>query len=294
MAENDQKEYEKQQQERPEQHQERQPGREDEMIPPPVYIREDYRGSGKLRNRVALITGGDSGIGRSVAVHFAREGADVAIVYLEEHADAKKTRDLVEKESRRCLLLAGDVGREAFCREAVNATAEYFGRLDLLVNNAGEQHVRSEFSKVSSEQMEKTFRTNFFAYFYMAQAVLDHMGEGAAIINTTSITAYRGSDHLVDYSATKGAIVAFTRSLAKALAPSGIRVNGVAPGPIWAPLIPASFPAEAVKDFGKSTLMGRAGQPSEVGPCYVFLASEDASYMTGQVLHPNGGDFIST
>jgi NAD(P)-dependent dehydrogenase (short-subunit alcohol dehydrogenase family) len=294
MAESDQKEYEKQQQERPEQHQERQPGREGEMMPPPIYIRENYRGSGKLRNRIALITGGDSGIGRSVAVHFAREGADVAIVYLEEHADAQETKERVEKESRHCLLLAGDVGNEAFCRKAVSATIEGFGRLDLLVNNAGEQHVRSDFRQVSSEQMEKTFRTNIFAYFYMTQAALDHLGEGTAIINTTSITAYRGSDHLVDYSATKGAIVAFTRSLAKALAPAGIRVNGVAPGPIWAPLIPATFPAEAVKDFGKSTLMGRAGQPAEVGPCYVFLASEDASYMTGQVLHPNGGDFIST
>jgi NAD(P)-dependent dehydrogenase (short-subunit alcohol dehydrogenase family) len=294
MAYSDQKEYEKQLRERPEQHQERQPGQEGEMIPTPIYIRENYRGSCKLRNRIALITGGDSGIGRSVAVHFAREGADVAIIYLEEHADAQETKELVEKESRHCLLLAGDVGNEAFCRKAVSATIERFGRLDLLVNNAGEQHVRSDFRQVSSEQMEKTFRTNIFAYFYMAQAALDHLGEGAAIINTTSITAYRGSDHLVDYSATKGAIVAFTRSLAKALAPAGIRVNGVAPGPIWAPLIPATFPAEAVKDFGKSTLMGRAGQPAEVGPCYVFLASEDASYMTGQVLHPNGGDFLST
>lgn len=294
MAEKDQEGFQKQQKERPQQHQQRQPGREEKMIPTPIYIREDYRGSGKLDGKVALVTGGDSGIGRSVAVHFAREGADVAIVYLEEHGDAEETKSLVEAESRRCLLLPGDVGSENFCREAVGAAVDRFGRLDLLINNAGEQHVRSEFLEVSSEQMEKTFRTNFFAYFYMAQAALEHLGKGSAIINTTSITAYRGSDHLIDYSATKGAIVTFTRSLAKALAPKGIRVNGVAPGPIWAPLIPASFPPEAVKEFGKSTPMGRAGQPAEVAPCYVFLASEDASYMTGQVLHPNGGDFISS
>lgn len=288
------KEYEKQQEERPPQQQERQPGREQEMIPRPIYIRENYRGSGKLEKKVAIVTGGDSGIGRSVAVHFAREGADVAIVYLEEHADAEETRHLVEKENRRCLLIPGDVRHEAFCREAVAMTVDHFGRLDILINNAGEQHVRKDFRQVTSDQMKKTFSTNIFAYFYFANEALNHLKEGASIINTTSITAYRGSDHLIDYSATKGAIVSFTRSLSKSLAPQGIRVNGVAPGPIWAPLIPASFSAEEVKNFGKKTPMGRAGQPAEVGPCFVFLASEDASYFTGQVLHPNGGDFVCT
>jgi NAD(P)-dependent dehydrogenase (short-subunit alcohol dehydrogenase family) len=288
------KEYEKQQEERPPQQQERQPGREQEMVPRPIYIRENYHGSGKLEKKVAIVTGGDSGIGRSVAVHFAREGADVAIVYLEEHADAEETRHLVEKENRRCLLIPGDVRHEAFCREAVATTVDHFGRLDILINNAGEQHVRKDFRQVTSDQMKKTFSTNIFAYFYFANEALNHLKEGASIINTTSITAYRGSDHLIDYSATKGAIVSFTRSLSKALAPQGIRVNGVAPGPIWTPLIPASFSAEEVKNFGKKTPMGRAGQPAEVGPCFVFLASEDASYITGQVLHPNGGDFVCT
>jgi NAD(P)-dependent dehydrogenase (short-subunit alcohol dehydrogenase family) len=286
--------FRKLQEERPPQHQERQPGREGEMIPRPVYIRDGYRGSDKLEGKVALITGGDSGIGRSVAVHFAREGADVMITYLEEHTDAEETKGLVKQESRRCVILAGDLGEEGFCRDAVNATISHFGRLDVLVNNAAEQHLADDIRQVTAEQLEKTFRTNFFSYFYTTLAALEYLTRGAVIINTTSITAYRGSEHLVDYSATKGAIVAFTRSLAKTLAPKGIRVNGVAPGPIWTPLIPATFPAEAVQGFGQSTLMGRAGQPAEVGPCYVFLASEDGSYMTGQVLHPNGGDFLSS
>lgn len=284
----------KQQEERPPQHQERQPGRETEMIPRPIFIREGYRGSGKLEGKVALIAGGDSGIGRSVAVHFAREGADVMIAYLEEHVDAEETKRLVEQESRRCVLLPGDLGQEEFCRELVAAAIGHFGRIDVLVNNAAEQHLADDVRLISGEQLEKTFRTNFFSYFYTTAAALKHLAQGAAIINTTSITAYRGSSHLIDYSATKGAIVSYTRSLAKALAPKGIRVNGVAPGPIWTPLIPASFPAEAVQDFGKSTLLGRAGQPAEIGPCYVLLASEDGSYMTGQILHPNGGDFISS
>lgn len=294
MAEKKHDDFRKLQEERPPQHQQRQPGRETEMIPRPVHIRKSYRGSGKLEGKVALVTGGDSGIGRSVAVHFAREGADVAIVYLEEHIDAEETKRLVEQESRRCLLLAGDLGREAFCREAVSATVKHFGHLEVLVNNAAEQHLCEDFRQITGEQMEKTFRTNFFAYFHTTRAALEHLGQGAVIINTTSITAYRGSEHLVDYASTKGAIVAFTRSLAKALAPQEIRVNGVAPGPIWTPLIPATFPAEAVQEFGKSTLMDRAGQPAEVGPCYVFLASEDGSYMTGQILHPNGGDYLSS
>lgn len=294
MAEKNNDDFRKLQERRAPQHQDRQPGREGEMRPRPVFIREGYRGSGKLDGKVALITGGDSGIGRSVAVHFAREGADVAIIYLEEHADAEETRALVEQESRRCLLLAGDLGAEAFCREAVGAVIDHFGHIEVLVNNAAEQHLADDFRQLTAGQLEKTFRTNLFGYFHTTRAALQHLQGGAAIINTTSITAYRGSGHLVDYSATKGAIVAFTRSLAINLAPLGIRVNGVAPGPVWTPLFPASFPADAVQGFGKSTLMGRAGQPAEIGPCFVFLASEDASYMTGQVLHPNGGDFIAT
>jgi NAD(P)-dependent dehydrogenase (short-subunit alcohol dehydrogenase family) len=279
---------------RPAQHQPRQPGKEQPMQPQPVFIRDDYQGSRKLQGKVALITGGDSGIGRSIAVHFAREGADVAFVFLNEKNDAEKTRQLVEEESRNCLVSQGDVADREYCRDVVAQTRERFGRLDILVNNAAEQHPAGEFTAISAEQLHATFSTNFFGYFYLAQAAVEHMTRGGAIINTTSITAYRGSAHLIDYASTKGAIVAFTRSLASALVSRGIRVNGVAPGPIWTPLIPASFDAEAVKTFGENVPMGRAGQPAEVGPCYVFLASEDASYMTGQVLHPNGGGFIST
>lgn len=264
------------------------------MRPEPVYIRDDYRGSGKLAGRAALITGGDSGIGRAVAVHFAREGADVSIVYLDEHEDARATQRLVEQEGQRCISISGDVGDPDFCVHAVRTHMERLGRLDVLVNNAGEQHVQTRFEDISMQQMEQTFRTNFFAYFAFAKAALPHLGEGSAVINTTSVTAYRGSDHLIDYSATKGAIVAFTRSLSSALAERGIRVNGVAPGPIWTPLIPATFDAEHVESFGSNTPMGRAGQPAEVAPCYVLLASADGSYMTGQVLHPNGGQFIET
>ncbi|HEX7043796.1 MAG TPA: SDR family oxidoreductase [Burkholderiales bacterium] len=282
------------QERRPPQQQPRQPGREHEMQPRPVYIREDYRGSGRLENRIALITGGDSGIGRAVAVHFAREGAHVAIVYLEEQRDAEETRALVEAEGRRCLPLRGDVGEEAFCCETVNRTVQEFGGLDILVNNAAEQHPRSGLEQITAAQLLATFRTNIFAYFFMAQAALDHLRAGGVILNTTSITAYRGSSHLLDYSATKGAIVAFTRSLALALVGRGIRVNGVAPGPIWTPLIPATFPAERVEEFGADVPMGRAGQPAEVAPAYVFLACADGSYMTGQILHPNGGGFVET
>ena len=286
--------YQSQQQNRPPQQQPRQPGRESRMHPRPIFIREDYRGSGKLAGKTALITGGDSGIGRAVAVHFAREGADVAIVYLDEHEDAKETQRLVEAEDQRCLLISGDVGDPDFCRHAVLTTVSRLGKLDVLVNNAAEQHPKERVEDVSMEQLERTFRTNFFAYFAFVKAALEHLGEGGAIINTTSVTAYRGSGHLLDYSATKGAIVAFTRSLSKMLAERGIRVNGVAPGPIWTPLIPASFDADHVESFGSNTPMGRAGQPAEVATCYVFLASEDGSYMTGQILHPNGGDFIET
>jgi NAD(P)-dependent dehydrogenase (short-subunit alcohol dehydrogenase family) len=263
------------------------------MTPRPRAEDHTYRGSGKLENKVALITGGDSGIGRAVAIAFAKEGADVAIAYLNEHGDAQETRALVEKEGRRCLAIAGDVGDERFCRRVVQETVRELGRLDILVNNAAEQHPQESLEQITSEQLERTFRTNMFSYFYMAKAALSHLREGSAIINTASVTAYRGSAHLLDYAATKGAIVAFTRSLAKALVGRGIRVNGVAPGPIWTPLIPATFPAERVASFGADVPMQRAGQPEEVAPSYVFLASDDASYMAGQVLHPNGGEVVN-
>lgn len=286
--------FDKQQEERPAQTQPQQPGREPDMWPEPVSIRDDYRGSAKLGGKVALISGGDSGIGRAVALHFAREDADIAIIYLEEDEDANTTRTLVEDEGRRCELFKGDVGDQAFCTQVVRDTIDAFGRLDILVNNAAEQHPKDDIEEISAEQLHDTFRTNFFGYFFLAQAALQEMKDGAAIINTSSVTAYRGSHHLLDYSSTKGAITALTRSLAESVAERGIRVNAVAPGPIWTPLIPATFDAEKVKTFGENTLMGRAGQPCEVAPSYVFLASEDGSYFTGQTLHPNGGDFVST
>jgi NAD(P)-dependent dehydrogenase (short-subunit alcohol dehydrogenase family) len=277
----------------PPQHQDRQPGIEAEMAPRPQAEDRNYMGSGKLQGKAALITGGDSGIGRAVAIMFAKEGADVAIVYLSEHGDAQETRTLVEKEGRRCIALAGDVGDERFCQQIVQDTVRGLGRLDILVNNAAEQHPQDDVAKVTSAQLERTFRTNVFSCFYMTKAALPYLREGSAIINTTSVTAYRGSAHLLDYAATKGAIVAFTRSLAKALVGQGIRVNGVAPGPIWTPLIPSTFPAERVGTFGADVPMQRAGQPEEVAPSYVFLASDDASYMTGQILHPNGGEVVN-
>jgi len=277
---------------RPEQHQEGQPGRQAPMTPQPGSEDREYRGSGKLEGKVALITGGDSGIGRAVAIAFAREGADVAIVYLSEHEDAETTRREVEQEGRRCIAIGGDVGDEQFCRHAVQQAVRELGRLDVLVNNAAEQHVKDSIHAISEEQLLRTFRTNVFALFFMVKAALEHLGEGSAIINTTSVTAYRGSKHLMDYAARKGAIVAFTRSLSANLVSKGIRVNAVAPGPIWTPLIPATFPEEHVAKFGSDVPMERAGEPSEVAPSYVFLASDDSSYMTGQVLHPNGGEII--
>ena len=281
------------QKQQPPQHQNQQPGKESEMTPRPRAEDRTYRGSGKLRGKVALITGGDSGIGRAVAIAFAKEGADVAIVYLNEHEDAEETRRRVEREDRRCLTIAGDVGDESFCCQAVEQTTRELGRLDILVNNAAEQHPQPSIEKISAEQLERTFKTNIFSMFFLVKAALPHLKAGSTIVNTTSVTAYKGSPQLLDYSATKGAIVAFTRSLSQALVEQGIRVNGVAPGPIWTPLIPSTFPPEQVEKFGADVPMQRAGQPEEVAPCYVFLASDDSSYMAGQILHPTGGEIVN-
>lgn len=273
----------------PAQHQDRQPGFETEMEPRPDFLGNLAGASHRLPSKTALITGGDSGIGRAIAVAFAKEGADVAISYLDEHEDAKETKQLVEKEGRKCLLIDGDIGDEAFCRQVILQVIEEFGKLDVLVNNAAEQHVQESLKDITAEQLEKTFRTNVFSMFHLTKAALDHLKPGASIINTTSITAFRGEPSLIDYSSTKGAILAFTRALSGSLAKEGIRVNGVAPGPIWTPLIPASFPAEEVEGFGSGTPLGRPGQPDELAPGYVYLASDDSSYVTGQVLHINGG-----
>ena len=270
------------------------PGRESDMQPNPQSEGKHYRAAGKLQGKVALITGGDSGIGRSVAVLYAKEGADVAIVYLQEQDDAKETQRLVEAEGRQCLPIEGDIGNEAFCEQIVQQVIRQFGRLDILINNAAEQHPQDSIEKITSEQLERTFRTNIFSMFFLTKAALPHLKQGSTIINTTSVTAYKGNPQLLDYSSTKGAIVAFTRSLSQSLVPKGIRVNGVAPGPIWTPLIPSTFPEEKVERFGAQVPMKRAGQPEEVAPCYVFLASEDSSYISGQILHPNGGEVVNS
>jgi NAD(P)-dependent dehydrogenase (short-subunit alcohol dehydrogenase family) len=280
-------------QERPRHAQRRQPGRQKLMRPQPDCGEESYRGCGKLIGRTALITGGDSGIGRAVAIAFAREGTDVAIVYLDEHGDAKETARWVQQAGRKALLMSGDIGDERFCRDVIDEAAKKFGHLDLLINNAAEQHEQERLQDISAQQLERTFRTNIFSMFHLTGAALRHLKEGDAIVNTASVTAYRGSGHLIDYSATKGAIVAFTRSLSENLAPRKIRVNAVAPGPIWTPLIVSSFDAKHVKEFGSDVPLGRAGQPVEVAPCYVFLAGPDSTYMTGQVLHPNGGEIVN-
>jgi NAD(P)-dependent dehydrogenase (short-subunit alcohol dehydrogenase family) len=275
----------------PPQHQARRPGLQSEMKPRPRSQDPKHKGTGKLKGKVAIITGGDSGIGRAVAIAFAKEGADVACVYLNEHSDAEETKRLVEQHGRRCVPIPGDIGFESFCREAVARTVKELRRLD--VNNAAEQHPQESLEDIDGEQLERTFRTNVFGMFYVTKAALPHLKEGGTVINTTSVTAYNGNPQLLDYSSTKGAQVAFTRSLALQLAKRKIRVNGVAPGPIWTPLIPSTFPPDKVAEFGTDVPLGRVGQPEEVATCFVFLASDDSSYMTGQVLHPNGGKIVN-
>ncbi len=269
------------------------PGDESKMKPQPVFT-NDNKACGKMEGKVLLISGGDSGIGRAVAVLFAKEGADVAIIYLNEHADAKEVKTIVEQEhGKKCLLIAGDITKEKFCIAAVNKTAKAFGKIDVLVNNAATQFESKSLEDITTQQLLTTFQTNFFSMVWITKAALPHMKKGSAIINTTSVTAYRGSPTLIDYASTKGAIVSFTRSLSNNLVEKGIRVNAVAPGPIWTPLIVSSFDAKKSAEHGSDSPMKRAGEPVEVAPCYLFLASDDASYMSGQVLHPNGGEIIN-
>lgn len=277
----------------PPQHQEQQPGKESEMHPKPVYD-SPRPGCGRLQQKVALITGGDSGIGRSVAIHFAKEGAEVAIAYLNEHEDARETAEAMKKYGKEALLIACDVSKETECRKAVEQTLQRFGKLDILVNNAAQQFPVQSVEGITEEQLEITFRTNIFSQFFLVKHAVPHLKSGSTIINTASVTAYKGKPDLVDYSSTKGAIVAFTRALSNQLIKKSIRVNGVAPGPVWTPLIPASFTAEEVAQFGKDTPMGRAAQPAEIAPCYVFLASEESIFLSGQVLHPNGGTVVNS
>ena len=274
------------------QEQAKQPGNAYKMNPEPLTIRESYKGSDKLKNKVTLLTGGDSGIGKSVAVHFAREGAKIAIIYLNEEKDALQTKIKIENEGGECLLIKGDVKNEQFCNEAIDKTISNFGTLNCVINNAAMQFPTEHIEDIKIENLHTTFETNIYPYFYIVMAAMKHLKSGDTIINTTSVTAYRGSEHLIDYASTKGAIVSFTRSLSKSLAEKGIRVNAVAPGPIWTPLIPATFDGEKLEKFGKDVPLGRPGQPAEVAPAYVYLASEDSSYMTGQVLHINGGEVI--
>jgi NAD(P)-dependent dehydrogenase (short-subunit alcohol dehydrogenase family) len=277
----------------PPQKQDKQPGIESEMRPAPDYMPR-FPGAGRLVGKVAVISGGDSGIGRAVAAGMAREGARIVILYLDEHGDARETERIVREEGSEAEVIAGDIGSEQFCRDAIEKAVRRFGGIDILVNNAAEQHTVEGLEELTEEQLVRTFRTNIFSMFFLTKAALPHLGCGAAIINCSSITAYRGHATLIDYAATKGAIVTFTRTLSQLMAPRGIRVNAVAPGPIWTPLIPASFEPEKVSTHGGSTPLGRPGQPNEVASCFVFLASEEASYMSGQVLHPNGGEIIGS
>ena len=277
----------------PPQHQDRQPGLQSDMHPQPESIRDSYRGAGRLQGRVALVTGGDSGIGRAVALHFAREGAQLVVAYLDEHDDARETQRLVRAEGAECALFSGDLGSPDVCRDLVDTVIARHARIDILVNNAGEQHPVDAPEDLTPERVEKTFATNVFSFIYVTSCAVQHMPVGGAIINTSSVTAARGHRKLLDYSATKGAIQAFTMSLAQVLAERGLRVNAVAPGPIWTPLIPSTFDEDEVKTFGADTLFKRPGQPSEVAPAYVFLASDEASYITGHTIHINGGGYIS-
>ncbi|CAH1226074.1 MULTISPECIES: SDR family oxidoreductase [Paenibacillus] len=277
----------------PPQHQNQQPGIESKMNPKPEFEKTKYKAADKLLDKVALITGGDSGIGRAVAVTYAKEGADVAIVYLNEHQDAEETKRQVEQEGRKCILIAGDIGDVSFAKKAVEQTVKELGKLDIVVNNAAEQHPQQNIEDITPEQLERTFRTNIFGMFYLTQAAMPHLKKGSSIINTTSITAYRGNPTLIDYSSTKGAITSFTRSLSMNVVEKGIRVNAVAPGPIWTPLIPSTFDAQKVSEFGSTQPMKRPGQPEELAPAYVYLASDDSSYVSGQVMHINGGEVVN-
>jgi len=269
------------------------PGSEQKMVPKPVTDDPNYKATDKLKNKIVFITGGDSGIGKATAILLAKEGAKVAIVYLNEHEDAQETRSLIEEYGSECLLIPGDIAKEDFCKDAVKKTVDKYGRIDVLINNAAEQHEAKEITDIETKNLIRTFEVNIFSMFYITKAALPHMKEGSVIINTTSVTAYKGSPELLDYSSTKGAIVAFTRSLSQNLVKKNIRVNGVAPGPIWTPLIPASFEGERVAQHGQKTPMKRAGQPVEVAPCYLFLATNASSYMTGQILHPDGGTVVN-
>ncbi|WP_404409421.1 SDR family oxidoreductase [Jeotgalibacillus malaysiensis] len=278
----------------PGQHQDKQPGELTAMNPEPIHDDKNYKGSGKLKGMTALITGGDSGIGKAAAIAYAKEGANLSIVYLDEHDDAKKTKEEVQAYGAKCLLLSGDVGNEEFCKLAVSSTVKEFGGLDILVNNAAEQHPQESIEDITAAQLEKTFKTNIFSMFHLVKASLKYLKEGSAIINTSSVTAYAGNEQLIDYSSTKGAITSFTRSLAKSLTAKKIRVNAIAPGPIWTPLIPATFDSDQVAEFGVENPQKRPGQPAELAPAYVMLASNDSSYMTGQTIHINGGTFVSS